>query len=205
MLNTIWVWHDMTWLNIKSLLNHWRVMTKIFWISVCTEVVIIAQVYRLSAVHCQMTRYSQRVPGYFTRYSVSVNETPFDKKNQPIRLCLSNQVRPGSEWFPSPLGDFNRLFEGPVGELFKIWHWNMFYFFKRTSVWPLKCEFVSLLCWLKQAECSVHFTIQQSDNLNTQSTVLTNSSIMVASVVYGEWRWQPYQNLLNSVYPLYVC
>ena len=22
---------------------------------------------------------------------------------------------------------------------------------------------------------------------------------MVASVVYGEWRWQPYQNLLNSV------
>ena len=30
---------------------------------------IIAQVYRLSAVHCQMTRYSQGVPGYLTRYS----------------------------------------------------------------------------------------------------------------------------------------
>ena len=42
-------------------------------------------------------------------------------------------------------------------------------------------------------------TIQQSDNLNSQSTILTNSSVMVASIVYGEWRWQPYQNLLNSV------
>ena len=28
-------------------------------------------------------------------------------------------------------------------------------------------------------------TIQQSDNLNTQGTVLTNSSVMAASVVYG--------------------
>ena len=54
----------------------------------------------------------------------------FWQKNQPIRLCLSNQVRPGGEWFPSPLGDFNRLFEGLIGELFKVWHWNMFYFFK---------------------------------------------------------------------------
>ena len=93
-----------------------------------TMYVIIAQVYRLSAVHCQMTRYSQRVPGYLTRYSVS-QWNLFWQKNQPIRLCLSNQVRPGMEWFPSPLGDFNRLFEGLIGELFKIWHWNMFYFF----------------------------------------------------------------------------
>ena len=54
----------------------------------------------------------------------------FWQKNQPMRLCLSNQVRPGREWFPSPLGDFNRLFEGLIGELFLIWHWNMFYFFK---------------------------------------------------------------------------
>ena len=27
---------------------------------------------------------------------------------------------------------------------------------------------------------------------------------MVASVVYGEWRWQPYQNLLNSVFIPYM-
>ena len=53
----------------------------------------------------------------------------FWQKYQPIRLCLSSQVRPGREWFPSPLGDFNRLFEGLIGGLFKIWHWNMFFFF----------------------------------------------------------------------------
>ena len=54
----------------------------------------------------------------------------FWQKNQPMRLCLSNQVRSAREWFPSPLGDFIRLFEGLIGELFQIWHWNMFYFFK---------------------------------------------------------------------------
>ena len=42
---------------------------------------IIAHVYRLSAVHCQMTRYSQRVPGHLTWYSVSANEISFDKKS----------------------------------------------------------------------------------------------------------------------------
>ena len=34
-------------------------------------------------------------------------------------------------------------------------------------------------------------------HLNTQSTELT--SVLVASAVHGEWRWQPQQNLLNSV------
>ena len=47
-------------------------------------------------------------------------------------------------------------------------------------------------------------TIQQSDNLDTQSAVLTKTSVMVAIVVYGEWRWQPYQNLLNSVFIPYM-
>ena len=60
----------------------------------------------------------------------------FWQKNQPMRLCLSNQLRPGREWFPSPLDDFNRLFEGLIGELFKIWHWNMFYFFKWHKFGP---------------------------------------------------------------------
>ena len=49
-------------------------------LSESTRLFIIAQVYRLSAVHCQMTQYSQRVPGYLTRYSVSANEISFDKK-----------------------------------------------------------------------------------------------------------------------------
>ena len=80
-----------------------------------TEALIMAQVYRLSAVHCQMTRYSQRVPGYLTRYSCVSQWNLVSQKNQPMKLCLSNQVRPGREWFPSPLGDFNRLFEGLIG------------------------------------------------------------------------------------------
>ena len=42
-------------------------------------------------------------------------------------------------------------------------------------------------------------TIQQSDNLNTQVQYLTNNIVVAASVVYGEWRWQLFQNLLNSV------
>ena len=60
----------------------------------------------------------------------------FWQKNKPMRLCLSNQLRPGREWFPSPLGDFNRLFESLIEELFKIWHWNMFYFFKWHKFGP---------------------------------------------------------------------
>ena len=37
------------------------------------------------------------------------------QKNQPMRLCLSNQFWPWREWFPSALGDFNRLSEGLIG------------------------------------------------------------------------------------------
>ena len=62
---------------------------------------IIAQVYRLSAVHCQMTRYSQRVPGYLTRYSVSANEISFDKKISQ-RDCVF-QIRLGLQENDSPL------------------------------------------------------------------------------------------------------
>ena len=37
-------------------------------------------------------------------------------------------------------------------------------------------------------------------HLSTHSTVLTNSTKLVSSVVNGEWRWQPQHYLLNSVY-----
>ena len=63
--------------------------------------VIIAQVYRLSAVHCQMTRYSQRVPGYLTRYSVSANEISFDNKISQSDCVF--QIRLGMEENYSPL------------------------------------------------------------------------------------------------------
>ena len=41
-----------------------------------------------------------------------------------------------------------------------------------------------------------HSTVRQSVH---PSTVLTNNIVVAASVVYGEWRWQLFQNLLNSV------
>ena len=43
-------------------------------------------------------------------------------------------------------------------------------------------------------------------HLNTQSTVLTNSTLLVASVVYGGWRCQHHRNLLNSIQFLFaIC
>ena len=62
---------------------------------------ILAQVYRLSAVHWQMTRYSQRVPGYLIWYSVSANEISFDKKISQSDCVF--QIRLGLEENDSPL------------------------------------------------------------------------------------------------------
>ena len=78
---------------------HWRAVT--IYSPNDMYPLIIAQVYRLSAVHCQMTRYSQRVPGYLTRYSVSANEISFDKK-----ICQWDcvfQIRLGLEENDFPL------------------------------------------------------------------------------------------------------
>ena len=38
-----------------------------------------------------------------------------------------------------------------------------------------------------------------SQTIWTSSTVLTNNIVVAASVVYGEWRWQLFPNLMNSV------
>ena len=51
--------------------------------------IIIAQVYRLSAVHCQVTRYSQRVPGYLTRYS----------QCQPMKMLLEQWSSNEKCWY----------------------------------------------------------------------------------------------------------
>ena len=189
------------------------ILTKPVWRSGHGQI-IIAQVYRLSAVHYQVTRYSQRVPGNLTRYFCVSQWNIFWQKNQPMRYCLSNHVRPGRECSPSPRGDFNRLFEGLIGELFTIWHWNMFYFFKwhQSGPWNVKLYHccAGKANWM---QCPLHSQkvtkpsfhgascqLAPFNTLNTQSTVLTNSSVMVARVVYGEWIWQPYPNLLNTVF-----
>ena len=48
-----------------------------------------------------MTRYSQRVPGYLTRYSVSANEIIFDKKISQWDFVF--QIRLGLKENDSPL------------------------------------------------------------------------------------------------------
>ena len=69
-----------------------------------------------------MTRYSQRVLGYLTRYSVSANEISFDKKISQSDCVF--QIRLGLEENDSPLHLVTAIgfFEGLIGELFKIWH-----------------------------------------------------------------------------------
>ena len=68
------------------------------------------------------------------------------QKNQPMRLCLSNQVRPGREWF-SPLSTWwlQQAFWRPYWII--IPNMTLKYVFLMTSVWHIKCKFVSLLCW----------------------------------------------------------
>ena len=50
-----------------------------------------AQMYRWSAVHYQVNRHSQRVPGYLTGTLCQPMKSLL-KKTKPIRLCLSNHV-----------------------------------------------------------------------------------------------------------------
>ena len=176
---------------------------------------IIAQVYRLSAVHCQMTRYSQRVPGYLTRYSVSANEISFDKRISQCDCVF--QIRLGLEENDSPLhlvtstGFLKALLDNYSKYDIEI----CFIFLNDISLAPKMYHCCAgKASWM---QCPLHnqkvnkpgfhgasCQLAPFNSLNTQSTVLTNSSVMVASAVYGEWRWQPYQNLLNSVFIPYM-
>ena len=118
---------------------------------------IIAQVYRLSAVHCQVTRYSQLTLGVEEHY------------------------------FPSLLGDYNRLFRGQIGILVKIWHCNMIYFINGFNL-AHKFQICIIALPVKQAECSVHFTSKPgfhgaSCQLAFEHT--KHNSVLLASVVYG--------------------
>ena len=75
-----WSWHHVTpvWvLNTCNMIISWFIIimynTRLGIKHMYHIIALLPQVYRLSAVHCQVTRYSQRVPGYLTRYSVSAN------------------------------------------------------------------------------------------------------------------------------------
>ena len=176
--------------------------------------------YRLWTVHCQVTRYSHRVPGHLTRYSVSAHEISFRKKNSQSDCVFQLMLGLGEQYSPSPLGDFNRLFESQIGVLFKIWHWNVIYVLNGINLVPKMSNLYH--CFAGKSKLNAVSTSQSKSkqirfpwclipigtiqHLNTLSTVLTNSSVLVARAVCGEWRWQPQQNLLISVFnPLYVC
>ena len=81
-----------------------------------TAIWIIAQVYRLSAAHCRVTQYSQRVSVYVTWYSESKNEMYFEKKNLANQMCLATDVRPGRKSFP-----ISAQFEHYSTHDFEIW------------------------------------------------------------------------------------
>ena len=105
------------------------------------------------------------------------------------------------------------FYEGLIGVLFKLWHLNMIYF-QMSLIWPKN---VNLYHWFAgKSKLNAVSTSQSKSKqtwfpwclmpigtiqyLNTQSTEFTNSSVLVTSVVYGEWKWQPQQNLLNSFF-----
>ena len=155
--------------------------SNIFWMPkiiscTCPLSDIIAQVYRLSAVHCELTRYSQRVPGYLTRYFVSANEITFDKKISQSDYKYSS----------SPLGDFNRLFESQIGALLK-YDIEIWFIFLNGFNLELKCKFVALLCSLKQAECSVHFTIK------SKQTWFSRCSMPIGTIHHEHTKYGTYQ------------
>ena len=51
---------------------------------------------------------------------------------------------PEEHYSPSPPGDFNRLFDGLIGVLLKLWHLNMIYFFNDINLAP---KYVNLYHW----------------------------------------------------------
>ena len=109
---------------------------------------------------------------------------------------------------PSPLGDFNRLFDSQIWVLFKIWHWNVIYVLNGINLAPKMSNLYH--CFAGKSKLNAVSTSQSKSkqlapsNIWTQSTVLSNSSVLVANAVCGEWRWQPQQNLLISVLIPYI-
>ena len=62
----------------------------------------------------------------FKRYSVSANEISYDEKNSQSNCVFKPMLVLEENYSPPPLGDFNRLFEGQIGVLFKIWQTGEF-------------------------------------------------------------------------------
>ena len=105
------------------------------------------------------------------------------------------------------------FFEGLIGVSLKLWNLSMFYSLNGINL----TKNVNLYHWFAgRSKLNAMSTSQSKSkqtwfpwclmpigtfqHLNTQITILTNSTVLVASLVYGEWRWQRQQNLLNSAF-----
>ena len=95
----------------------------------------------------------------------------------------------------SQFGDFQRLFERLIGALFKSWLWSIIYFFEMVSIWYKKNYITAVLVKASLMHNPLHNlevtvkriwfpmclmpigVIEQSDNPNTQSTVLHDDVI----------------------------
>ena len=149
--------------------------------------------HRLSVVQQQVTWYSQRVPGYVTRYSMWQQIKSIWQKIQPIRLCLLSHARPVRKLFSTSTWWLLQTFRRPNCSNIQ----NMaskYYFFlnginqvekyiinvrvKRKLDTRPASQSGSKPIWFPWCLMPIG-VIHQSDNLNTQSTVLTKNSVLV--------------------------
>ena len=107
-----------------------------------------------------MIRYSQRVPGYLTRYSVSANEISFDKKISQWDCVF--QIRLGLQENDSPLHlvTSSGFLKAKLENYSKYDIEICFIFLNDISLAP-KMWICIIALLVKQAECSVHFTIKK--------------------------------------------
>ena len=165
------------------------------WLSQCQKPCIfqhqprsnfIAQVYRMSAVHCQVTRSSQRVPGYSTTRCSQCQpvKSPLTKNGQLD--CLFQLILGLEEHYsPSPLADFNRLFEGLIGVLFKLWHIDMIYFLNGINpAQKVKIWMIDLLVKASWMQCPLHNQKVNKPGFHGASCQLTPSNIWTHKVQY---------------------
>ena len=125
--------------------------------------------------------------------SVSANEISFDKKISQSDCVFQLLLGLEEHYSPSPLGDFNRLFEGLIGVFFKLWHLDMIHFLNAINLAPkiLICiinqDLLAKASWM---QCPLHNQKVNKPGYHGASSQLAPSNIWTHKV----------QNLLTAVY-----
>ena len=99
-------------------------------------------------VSCTLSRdsvLSESTGSFNEALSVSAKENSFDKKINQSDCVFQLMLGLEEHYSPSPLDDFNRLFECLIEVLFKLWHCNIIYILNEIIL-AKKCKFVSLIC-----------------------------------------------------------